>query len=158
MSNIINSKKMRCDYEKICYLYKDEKKTPKEISEILNISRIAVSRIVYRVGLTDKNNKNGNKPRKYDYEEICRLYKDEGKTQKEIAEILNMPRRSVGVVVSKYGLSDKNNPRRSKSNKTKYNHDEIFYLHFGEGKSAKEISEILFILKKAVGKGHILLW
>lgn len=152
MSDVVNSKRMKYDYEKICYLYRDEKKTPKEISEMLNISRHTVGNIVSRLGLADKNNKNGSKPRKYNHEEICRLYSDEGKTLKEIAEILNMPRRSVGVVVSKYGLSDKNNPRRNKVKKTKYNHDEIFYLYFREGKSAKEISEILFIPMKAVAR------
>lgn len=127
--------KLNLDENKIKQLYVEEKKMIKEIAEIMNCDRNVITRRLQKLGLKEgKSYKNPKEKvdRLASKKELIKTLYLEGKTCKEIGEIVNLNEKTVS-----YHLRNLSIKRRSQK---KINQEDFERL-WNEGKSDLEIAK-----------------
>lgn len=127
--------KLNLDENEIKHLYVEEKKMIKEIAEIMNCDRNVITRRLQKLGL--KEGKSYKQPKEKvdklaDKKELMKTLYLEGKTCKEIGEIVNLNEKTVGYHLRNLGIK--------KRSQKKINQEDFEKL-WNEGKSDLEIAE-----------------
>lgn len=127
--------KLNLDETEIKRLYVEEKKMIKEIAEIMNCDRNVITRRLQKMGLKEgKSYKNPKEKvdRLADKKELMKTLYLEGKTCKEIGEIVNLNEKTVSYHLKNLGIE--------KRSQKKINQEDFERL-WNEGKSDLEIAE-----------------
>lgn len=127
--------KLNLDENEIKRLYVEEKKMIKEIAEIMNCDRNVITRRLQKLGL--KEGKSYKQPKEKvdklaDKKELMKTLYLEGKTCKEIGEIVNLNEKTVSYHLRNLGIK--------KRSQKKINQEDFEKL-WNEGKSDLEIAE-----------------
>ena len=127
--------KLNLDENEIKRLYVEEKKMIKEIAEIMNCDRNVITRRLQKLGL--KEGKSYKQPKEKvdklaDKKELMKTLYLEGKTCKEIGEIVNLNEKTVSYHLRNLGIK--------KRSQKKINQEDFEKL-WNEGKSDIEIAE-----------------
>lgn len=136
--------KLNLDENEIKRLYVEEHKMIKEIAEIMNCDRNVITRRLQKLGL--KEGKSYKKPKEKvdklsDKKELIKSLYLEGKTCKEIGEIVNLSEKTVSYHLKNLGIE--------KRSQKKINQEDFERL-WNEGKSDLEIAEFFGVKESTI--------
>ena len=136
--------KLNLDENEIKSLYVEEHKMIKEIAEIMNCDRNVITRRLQKLGL--KEGKSYKQPKEKvdklaDKKELMKTLYLEGKTCKEIGEIVNLNEKTVGYHLRNLGIEKRSQKKISQ---------EDFERLWNEGKSDLEIAEFFGVKESTI--------